>query len=328
MFLFKSPSPPPAPDYAGAAREQGAANVETARLEGRMNRPDVVSPYDITRVTDLGDDRFLQTYSLTPEYEAQRVKQVGISDAYLDTAGRLLSGLPQESFSLANLPSQPGMIDRSNFAQVPTMEALGDYATRVETAYYNRAVSRLQPQFQQQGIDLRTQLINSGIPEGTTAYNNAFAELRMAQNDTLQGLAAESIREGQALADAQLGRATGLRSFQISDAASQVAEQERRRDRQLADLLLQREVPLSEIATLTGLPSPTTRGGQVATTGLDVPATSIAPPPLFAATQQQGLDANRRYGTQMQGYGAGMAALGSILGGAASNPSAFGGGKT
>ena len=117
------------------------------------------------------------------------------------------------------------MIDRSNFAQVPTMENLNDYATRVETAYYNRAVGRLQPQFQQQEIDLRTQLINSGIPEGTTAYNNAFAELRMAQNDTLQGVAAESIREGQALADAQLGRATGL-SFQISDAANRVAEQE------------------------------------------------------------------------------------------------------
>ena len=310
--ILSPPKPPPAPDYAGAAQAQGAANVETARLEGRMNRPDVVSPYDITRVTDLGDDRFLQTYSLTPEYEAQRQKQVGISDAYLDTAGRLLSGLPQESFSLANLPSQPGMIDRSNFAQIPTMEALGDYATRVETAYYNRAVNRLQPQFQQQGIDLRTQLINAGIPEGTTAYNNAFAELRMAQNDTLQGVAAESIREGQALADAQLGRATGLRSFQISDAASQVAEQERRRDRQLADLLLQREVPLSEIATLTGLPSPTTRGGQVATTGLDVPATSIAPPPIFAARQAEGLDINRRYDTATDAYGAQMAALGSI----------------
>ena len=312
--ILSPPKPPPAPDYAGAAQAQGAANVETARLEGRMNRPDVISPFDRTIVTDLPDDRFLQTYTLAPEYEAQRKKQVEIQDAYLDTAGRLLGGLPQESFSLANLPAQPGTIDRSNFATIPTMENLDDYATRVETAYYNRAISRLQPQFQQQEIDLRTQLINSGIPEGTTAYNNAFAELRMVQNDTLQGVAADSIREGQALADAQLGRATGLRSFQISDAASQVAEQERRRDRQLADLLLQREVPLSEIATLTGLPSPATRGGEVATTGLNVPATSIAPPPLFASAQAQGIDANQRFGTETAAYGAQMAALGSILG--------------
>ena len=310
--ILSPPKPPPAPDYAGAAVAQGAANVETARLEGRMNRPDVVSPYDITRVTDLGDDRFLQTYSLTPEYEAQRKKQVEISDAYLDTAGRLLGGLPQETFSLAGLSAQPGLIDRSNFATVPTMENLGDYATRVEEAYFNRAVSRLQPQFEKQEIDLRTQLINAGIPEGTTAYNNAFAELRMAHNDTLQGLAADSIREGQILADAQLGRATGLRSFQISDAASRIAEQERRRDRQLADLLLEREVPLSEIATLTGLPAPATRGGQIADTGLNVPATSIAPPPLFASAQAQGIDANQRYSTATDAYGAQMAALGDI----------------
>ena len=44
--ILSPPKPPPAPDYAGAAAAQGAANVETARLEGRMNRPDVVSPYD------------------------------------------------------------------------------------------------------------------------------------------------------------------------------------------------------------------------------------------------------------------------------------------
>jgi len=318
--VFSPPKPPAAPDYAGAAQAQGAANVETARVEGRMNRPDVFSPYDQTLVTDLGNDRFAQTFSLTPEYEAQRVKQVGIQDAYLDTAGRLLGGLPQESFSLANLPSQPGMIDRSTFATVPTMGDLGDYATRVEGDYYNRALERIQPSQQQEIIDLQTRLINAGIPEGTVAHNNALAELRMSHQDTLRGLASESIREGQALADAQLGRATGLRSFQISDAASRVAEQERMRDRQLSDLLLQREVPLSEIATLTGLPSPTTRGGQIATTGLDVPATSIAPPPIFAARQAEGLDINRRYDTATDAYGAQMAAIGSVLGSAAGNP--------
>ena len=42
--IFNPPKPPAAPDYAGAATAQGAANVETARLEGRMNRPDVFTP--------------------------------------------------------------------------------------------------------------------------------------------------------------------------------------------------------------------------------------------------------------------------------------------
>ena len=31
----KGSSPPPAPDYKGAAQEQGAANVEAARIQGQ-----------------------------------------------------------------------------------------------------------------------------------------------------------------------------------------------------------------------------------------------------------------------------------------------------
>ena len=39
-----SPSPPPAPDYAGAATAQGAANLETARAQGRINNPNIRGP--------------------------------------------------------------------------------------------------------------------------------------------------------------------------------------------------------------------------------------------------------------------------------------------
>ena len=40
-----SPSPPPAPDYTGAAQAQGAANVEAARLSARMANPNIIGPY-------------------------------------------------------------------------------------------------------------------------------------------------------------------------------------------------------------------------------------------------------------------------------------------
>ena len=39
-----SPSPPPAPDYTGAAAAQGAANLETARAQGRINNPNIRGP--------------------------------------------------------------------------------------------------------------------------------------------------------------------------------------------------------------------------------------------------------------------------------------------
>lgn len=40
-----APSPPPAPDYEAQAKAQGAANVETARVQGKMNNPNLVNPY-------------------------------------------------------------------------------------------------------------------------------------------------------------------------------------------------------------------------------------------------------------------------------------------
>lgn len=44
MGFLSKPKTPPAPDYAGAAREQGQNNIDTARLQGRMNNPNVYTP--------------------------------------------------------------------------------------------------------------------------------------------------------------------------------------------------------------------------------------------------------------------------------------------
>lgn len=46
-----SPSAPAPPDYAGAAVAQGAANLETAKAQGRMNNPNVVGPLGSQTVT-------------------------------------------------------------------------------------------------------------------------------------------------------------------------------------------------------------------------------------------------------------------------------------
>jgi len=47
----KTPKPPPAPDYAGAAQQQGIANLEAARLTARLSNPNVITPLGGQRVT-------------------------------------------------------------------------------------------------------------------------------------------------------------------------------------------------------------------------------------------------------------------------------------
>jgi len=73
-----SPSAPPPPDYAGAATAQGAANLETAKAQGRMNNPNVVGPLGSQTVTwgtptfdQAGYDKAVASYSSQPQRGAQ-----------------------------------------------------------------------------------------------------------------------------------------------------------------------------------------------------------------------------------------------------------------
>ena len=310
--FFSPPKPPAAPDYAGAAKEQGAANVETARVEGRMNRPDVFSPYDQTTVTDLGNDRFAMNYSLTPEYERQRVKQAGIGEQYLDVAGQRLGELPSAQFDFGALPAYQGGIDRTGFTPLASTDDLSDYATRSEGAYYDRAMNRLQPAMDMQRTSLHTDLINSGLPVGSDAYNNSMAQLGLQQNDQMQGLAQSSIAEGQRMRQGLAGEAQSMRQAQLAESSMIREMQNQARQQALTDALLQRRLPMEELATLTGSPSIGSAGLGTATTGLNVPGVSVAPPPIFAATQAQGMNDANRYATAQQGYGAKMNTVSNI----------------
>ena len=301
--LFSPPKPPAAPDYTGAAQAQGAANVETARVEGRMNRPDVYSPYDQTLVTDLGNDRFKMDYSLTPEYESQRQKQAAIGGQYLDVAGQRLGELPSGEFDFGALPTFQGGIDRTGFTPLASTDDLADYATRSEKAYYDRGLSRIQPAMEMQRTALHTDLINSGLPVGSDAYNNSMAQL---------GLQQSSIGEGQRMRTGLASEAQSMRQAQLAEASMIREMQNQARAQGLADTLLQRRLPMEELATLTGSPSIGSAGMGTATTGLNVPGVSVAPPPIFAATQAQGANDANRYATAQQGYGAKMNAVGNI----------------
>lgn len=55
----KSPAPPPAPDYAAAAQQQGQANLESARLTARLSNPNISTPLGGQRVT-FGKETFDQ----------------------------------------------------------------------------------------------------------------------------------------------------------------------------------------------------------------------------------------------------------------------------
>ena len=94
-----SPAPPAAPDYAGAATAQGAANVETARLQGRMNNPNISGPLGSQTVTfgtpsfdQANYDKAMSAYQANPRGAVPMQNQFYVPTGYdeqsvFDTAG-------------------------------------------------------------------------------------------------------------------------------------------------------------------------------------------------------------------------------------------------
>ena len=74
----KSPKPPPAPDYAGAAAQQGQANLDAARLTARISNPNIQTPLGGQRVT-FGRKQFDKTGydAAMAQYNARQAQATG-----------------------------------------------------------------------------------------------------------------------------------------------------------------------------------------------------------------------------------------------------------
>ena len=121
-----SPSAPPPPDYAGAAVAQGQANVDTARVQGQMNNPNIVGPLGGQTVTWSGDQPTV-TQTLTPAAQAtldaqQRVQRAlaGLGEQGIGTAQGVLSNAFNPN--LAGLQTNVG-----NAGQIPQTPNLSRY---------------------------------------------------------------------------------------------------------------------------------------------------------------------------------------------------------
>lgn len=87
---------------------------------------------------------------------------------------------------------------------------------RVADSVYGQAQSRLDPQFQQQQNDLRARLANSGIAEGSEAYNRELGNFNRSKTDAYADANFRAI---------QAGGAEQSRLFGIDQAQGQFANQ-------------------------------------------------------------------------------------------------------
>ena len=188
-FLGLGPAPraPAPPDYAGAARETAAGNLQAAQTATAANRVNQVTPYGNLNYAETGTDSqgnptWTATQSLSPEQQQilnmQNQASIGLGSAINAQLGQVQDVMGR-GFN-PNIPQTQTSLG-SNFVTDP------NYASGMQG--WDRAneilQARLQPQMDMQRDAQAARLANQGIKAGTRAYENAMRTFNQGQNDLL-----------------------------------------------------------------------------------------------------------------------------------------------
>lgn len=285
----KTAAAPAAPDYAGAAVAQGAANLEAARATARLSNPNMYTPYGSQTVSYNGDIPTV-TQTLTPTaqrtLEAQQNVDLSLSNLAQKGTG-IASNVLDKPFSF-NGPAVQTSLDLSNVAKMPV---------NAGTTGQEAIMARLEPSLAKQRTSTETQLINQGLRPGTEAYNNAIQLLGQQENDARQQAALQGLNLDIG-ANAQ-GFNQALQGGQFGNTAQQQA---------LAEAIQQRQMPLNEINALTS-------SSQIQNPQFGAYAgANVAPAPIANATAQQGAYQQNAYNQQVAQQNANTAGLFSLGG--------------
>ena len=180
-------SAPAAPNYTEAAEKTAAGNLAAARQQTSANRVNQYTPYGSLTYKDLGDDKWEQHQTLTPQAQATLDKQMALSDKYADTAN-------------AGFDKVQGLLSNPEL----DMSQLPQRAINVGQTAQDAIMSRLRPQLDQQDEALRTRLANQGITLGSDAYGKEMTAQGQRGNDlqlqaALQGINLDQANRASAL---------------------------------------------------------------------------------------------------------------------------------
>lgn len=210
-----SPSPPPAPDYTGAAVATAAGNQDAARIASKANRVSQYTPYGnlvYSNNVDGDQDKWRSDISLSP------------------TGQQLLDYSNQSALGLGEQQNQAlGRVDET-LSQPFDQSSVGDVADQS----YAQQTARLDPQWQEREGQEYTRLANQGLAPGGEAYDANMRNFSQARNDAYGQARLSSINTmpqtyqlAQALRSQPLNELNALRTgSQVTNPTFQTAPQQ------------------------------------------------------------------------------------------------------
>ena len=273
------------------------------------------------------------TQTLTPEAQAtlesqQRVQRAlaGLSETGINNARQILetpfqptsTAIAKEFADYGRAMNEVPLttnIDTSNFSQMPL---------NAGTTAQDLILQRLNPTIEAGDTSFKQALANQGLAPGTEAYNTAFRNREMSKNDLYSQAALQGINLDMSARNQQVNEALGIGGFQnqaqlnraglYNSALGQDFSQGLQRaqfgnqaqQQQLAQDFALRAQPLNEIIGLMG-------GSQIQLPQFSgYQGTSIAPAPIFGATQAQGQADMQNFGVQQAGQNATTQGIASL----------------
>lgn len=255
--------PPPAPDYAALAQQQGATNLETARAMGQINRPNEYTPYGSREwtVDPNNPDKYILTSTLSPDEQAKLDMSNQLS-MLLMGAGQMY-GMPALTKALQAdfTPVRDAQIGwendyapdqrlqtESGFWELPWIQEQLDYSgapelrsdidtsgvldipnpdskmrRRLEESLYGSATRWLDPMFANQQNRLDTRLSNQGIFTGSEAHRDAQQELDDQETKAYADARDRAIAMGGDEMARQFGMGLDAHRTGFSDASQEAA---------------------------------------------------------------------------------------------------------
>jgi hypothetical protein len=183
--MGKGGGAPQAPNPKETASAQTASNVETAKAQARLNSINQVTPYGNLEYTSGEEVGGIPQYTVT-----QTLSPTGqqLFDATSQTQQNLANLGQEQSSKLSGLLNRPFSLDND----------------AVEGRLMELGRKRLDPILADQHENLRTELINSGIRPGSTAYAKAIESEGQNRNDAYNNLLLKG--RGQAISEALAAR--------------------------------------------------------------------------------------------------------------------------
>ena len=125
----------------------------------------------------------------------------------------------------------PNQIERSYYQGLTPneMESSDELRSRTEQAVYDRMTSRLDPQWEQMGESLESQLWNQGLRPGDEAYDEAMDDFNRRRTDAYQAAQNEAVLAGREEAESQFGMGLTRRQQAIQEARGQFEQDVARR---------------------------------------------------------------------------------------------------